>query len=120
MARSRQVTSRTGRAFSIGHAGRLRAMRLHRELYGRQTRGLVIVNRRVAVAQKTAPARGAGGLDFSDDRQRNLCGCFRTDVYADGTVKARELGGGESVTLRAKFFEQFRGALFRAEDAKIT
>src|SRR5437764_14000431 len=92
MARSRQVTSHTGRAFSIGRAGRLRAKRLHRELYGRQTRGLVIVNRRVAVAKKAAPARGAGGLDFSDDRQRNLFGCFRADVYADGVVKARELG----------------------------
>src|SRR5205814_8866471 len=86
----------------------------------RKVLGVIIVNRRVAVAQKTAPAQSAGSLDFSDDCQRNLFGCFRADVYADGTVKACELGVCEGVALRTKFFEQFRGALFRAEDAKIT
>lgn len=66
-------------------------MRLHREFYRRKALGMVIVNGRIAVAQETATAQSASSLDFRDDRERNLFGRFRANVYADGTVQAREL-----------------------------
>ena len=59
-------------------------------LYRRETHRAFIVNRRGAVAQETGPPLGPHGLDFGDDRKRDLFGRLRADVYTDGAVQARE------------------------------